>query len=538
MRLRGWRADALVALGVTVLMLGPALLPAYVLRGDMVFVPHQPWKPEWLGWGEEYPRSVPMDALVSVLTYAVPGWVVQKVLLVGALLAGGIGIGRLVHLADPGHGGTARAAAVTFFLWNPYVAERLLIGQWALVLGYCVLPWVVVSTWRLVSEGVSFRRALLCAGAVLAGAVASPPSGLMALGTALVVALVARHWNVAAGVGAFGVVANLPWVVPALAADVVASSSQAVRRAEFAEFAARAESDAGLLPSLVSLGGIWKSSVVPGERTSGLVVAAAALLSVVAVTGLYVRARHGRRRRGALVGALAVLGALALLLAAAPAVPSLGRALADLSVSVPPVGLLRDSHRFLAPAALVLAVGLACVATALLDRVRPGLESLRAVAALLVIAPLLVLPSLAWGSTGDLRAVDYPREWETVAEILADDRRARVVVLPWAGSYRGFAWNDYRAVLDPAPRLLPARVTVDDRVLLEGVTVPYESPFAARVGAVVEGAESPAELADGLRGLGVRWVLVERGHRVPVEPLGVSRHTGRDLRLIDLGTGS
>src|SRR5439155_1159758 len=37
----------------------------------------------------------------------------------------------------------ARLAAGVFYTWNPFVAERLIIGQWALLLGYAGLPWVL-----------------------------------------------------------------------------------------------------------------------------------------------------------------------------------------------------------------------------------------------------------------------------------------------------------------------------------------------------------------------------------------------------------
>ena len=37
----------------------------------------------------------------------------------------------------------ARLAAGVCYAWNPFVAERLLIGQWALLLGYAGLPWVI-----------------------------------------------------------------------------------------------------------------------------------------------------------------------------------------------------------------------------------------------------------------------------------------------------------------------------------------------------------------------------------------------------------
>ena len=50
------------------------------------------------------PRAVPMDALVSVISQAIPGWLLQRLLLVGAFLAGGYGIARLVRALRPDAG--------------------------------------------------------------------------------------------------------------------------------------------------------------------------------------------------------------------------------------------------------------------------------------------------------------------------------------------------------------------------------------------------------------------------------------------------
>ena len=37
----------------------------------------------------------------------------------------------------------ARLAAGVCYAWNPFVAERLIMGQWAMLLGYAGLPWVL-----------------------------------------------------------------------------------------------------------------------------------------------------------------------------------------------------------------------------------------------------------------------------------------------------------------------------------------------------------------------------------------------------------
>ncbi len=517
-------APDLVAAGVSVVValvvLGPALLaPGSVLRGDMVFVPQQPWKDAWLGLDGSVPRAVPMDALVSLATQVVPGGWLQKVLLLTSFVAAGTGIARLVrHVV--GASSWAVVAAVAAYLWNPWVVERLSIGQWATVTGYALLPWVVLAAWRVRDDATRWPALLVT---LVLSAVCSPSSGLTAALVAL--AVVVTRWRAVLVVVAGAGVANAPWLVPGLTLGDRVDLGGA---GGFASFGARAESSLGVLPSVLSLGGIWKESVVPAERTSELVVAAALLVSAVAVLAL-VRARAD----SGLTRSLLATGAVAVALAVVPAwAPD---ALADVSRVVPGTSILRDSHRYLAPLALVLALGVALVVVGLRRRTAAGQEGLLVPTLALVAAPVLLLPSAVWGLTGDLRPVSYPAEWDTVSAILAEDEAAGsgdTIVLPWVGSYRRLGWNDSRASLDPAPRLLPGEVLIDDRIVLPDRVLPGEDPRAAQVTTALEEADA----AQALRETGVRWVLVEK----PVPPAydappGTVVHDGRWLTLVDLG---
>jgi hypothetical protein len=301
-------------------------------------------------------------------------------------------------------------------------------------------------------------------------------------------------------------------------------------RAQFTDFAARGESSLGTLASLLSLGGIWKTSIVPPEREHAVVVAVAALLALAFVASFrYAGAALGRRT----AAAVAAVGFLSLLVAALPAVGPIGRALGSLATSLPALGLLRDSHRYLAPFALVLAVGAAALVDRLISGARPDPGARRAIAAVVLVAPVLLLPSMTWGLAGALRPASYPEDWSEVSALVARGGGA-TVVLPWTGSYRGFSWNHDRAVLDPAPRFLPGPVLVDDRLFLRDDVLPGEDPFLLRVGAALRAADP----ASALRDLGIRWVLVERGNGVTAGdvPDGQVALDGRWLRLVDLGT--
>ena len=53
------------------------------------------------------------------------------------------------------------------------------------------------------------------------------------------------------------------------------------------------------------------------------------------------------------------------------------------------------------------------------------------------------------------------------------------MVLPWRGSYRGYPWNEHRAMLDPAPRFFEGEVLIDDRLYLGSTVLSNEDPRLA-----------------------------------------------------------
>jgi hypothetical protein len=521
--------DLLLAALLAVVALGPLLLHrGFALRGDMVFVPHQPWKDAWLGWDGATARFVPGDAVLSVATSVVPGDLLQKALLLGTFVLAGTGAGLLVRR----HGFVARSAAVVVMCWNPWVAERLLIGQWGVVVGYAALPWVVLAAGQVRDDVRRGLPALVCWLGFTA--LWSPPSALAGALTALCVVVVRPRVVSIVAVLVVAVLVSLPWLVPSL----LSAGRVDAAGAQFEVFSARGESGAGLLPSVLSLGGIWKSSVVPDERTLVPVVLLSCLTTVVAAFGWRLEVAQASPRRRATGAGLALLASVSLALVVLPAVPVLTEALDSATRTVPALAILRDSHRFLGPAVLVLLPGVAA-ATAWLWERRPRAEAVRVLAVLLAVWPALCLPSMAWGLRGALDPVTYPGEWFAVAELLeAGQDPGAVIVLPWHGGYRGYPWNEHRAMLDPAPRFFAGDVLIDDRLYVGDTVLSNEDARLADVTAAL--AEDDPEVA--LRRLGVTRVLVEKRNLVLADevPRGTVQHDGRHLQLVGLGpaTGS
>jgi hypothetical protein len=513
------------------LALGPVLLArGYVLVGDMTFVPRQPWKPMWLGLDGSVPRAVPADAFVSVLSYAVPGDLLQKAVLLAVFVLGGWGVVRLLDGLRP----VARAAAALLYVWNPFVYERLAIGHWGLLLGLAALPWVVLAAGR-VRDGK--HGALLGLWLWLAlAAFSSPTGGVVAGVVALVMSFKRGSGTRSAKVVATAALVNLPWIVPGVLGQAVGSSDPGGAAA----FAARSDTPLGPFASLAGLGGIWKTSIVPAERSSWLLATAALGVSLVAVGFLWRLGRSTQRSMVGLFQRLLACGFLGLALAWLPST-DWGAAMMQLLIDhLPGAGLLRDSQKWLMPFVLVVAVGFGAAADRATAWLRNRDDALGWVAVLLGGLPLLLLPSLAWGQLGELTPVRYPAEWGQVASRLeaAGAARDRVVVLPWS-AYVRYPWNDRRAALDPAIRFFPGEViTSDDLVLSDGRVVRGEDSRARVIG---EAVQSGKPLAPVLHAEGVRWVLVEKtvpGAQAVSPPEGRVVHDGPQLTLVDVRSPS
>ena len=510
----GWRrvVPVLWSVLLAALALGPALGPGYVLSYDMVWVPDLALRPDILGVGSGLPRAVPSDTVVAVLDEIVPGMLLQKVALLGALAGGGLGILRLA----PRKSLTGQLVAVSVYQWNPFVAERLVLGHWPLLVGYAVLPWLVLAAREWRTTGVLPWR--LCWLVPLGSLSAS--AGL-ATGVVLVAFAAERRVRRWAATAALLAVGNAPWLVSGLlhAADATTDPAGA------SAFALHSE---GVLPAPVAalgLGGIWNAEVVPASR-DGLL----GWLSVLALLGLAaaglrgLRAHLGRRDQLAFIGCVVVAWLAAVLTWAVPS------AMTWTVSHLPGAGLLRDGTRILAVAApgLALAVGHgAARLTAALRHAAPAAPATAGLALVLalVLLPLALLPDLGFGVSGRLGAVGYPDGYARARAVVSARQdvgaSGDVVLLPFS-SYRQPVWNGGRKVLDPTGRYLTPDYLAADDLLVSGVRIAGEDP-RARAAVRVLARPTPEARSRGLAALGIRFAVTD------LDVPGAPRVAGRAL---------
>jgi hypothetical protein len=498
------------AVALALLLLGPALGAGYVLSYDMVWVPHLALRGDFLGFSTALPRAVPSDAVVAVVDDVVPAMLLQKAVLLGSLVAAALGMARLV-----GDSLAARLTAVTLTVWNPFTVERLVIGHWTVLVGYGVLPWLVLA-------GRAARRT----GRLPVVAWVLVPLGSLSASAGLVsaIALLVSGWRSPRAIRRTDValllcalVGNAPWVAAGLLHATSATGSGA------SVFALHRE---GSLPAPLAglgMGGIWNADVVPGSRHTFL-----AWLSLVVVVALaVVGARTWRERTRGESARLLILWltgyGIALVTWLLPGVVD------ALALHVPGGGLLRDGTRTLA-LCLPLYAGLPAAGAEWLTGPRAGLDAAgrRFVVGAVVALPVLLLYDAAWGVSGALRAVDYPASWAT-ARAEADLSGGDLLVLPFS-AYRAPAWNHRHTVLDPLGRYLPPDFLADDGLVVDGRTVPGEDPRvpAARRALALP---TPEARTRALLALGIHSVATE------TDTPGPGRNVSLDADPVSSGDG-
>jgi hypothetical protein len=510
LRLRRW-LNPLWALVLALLMLGPALGRGYVLSYDMVWVPDLALRPDFLGVGSGLPRAVPSDAVVAIVDELIPGMLLQKLVLVGMLFLGGLGVTRLVDRGSM----TAGLVATSVYQWNPFVAERLVLGHWPVLVGYAAAPWVVhaARTWR--ETGRMPRRLwwLVPLGSLSASAGVATAVCLLAF----LVSGSLRRVGAALALVAAG---NAPWLVSGL----LHAGSAATDAGGAAAFALHGEGSVPGPLAMLSLGGVWNNEVVPSSREGVAGWMAAVLVAGMLVLGM--RLWHETTARRDVLGYLicaAVGVGVAMLGLASPA------GAAWVFAHVPGTGLFRDGSRLLGLAALGLAVLAGSLAGRAARRLPEGSRPAGVLA--LVLLPVALLPDASFGVSGRLVAVDFPADFSHARTLLAEasaDSPGDVLVLPLT-SYRQPAWNDSHKVLDPGGRYLTPDYVAADDLYVSGVRIAGEDHRVADAAAALASA-TPEARSTALARLGIAFVVTERGAPAP-EVAGRSVHQGELLSV-------
>jgi hypothetical protein len=463
---------------------------------------------------------LPFDALLRLAGVIGIVPVAQKLLLLGIVFVAGLGMHRLTGGRTPG-----RVFAGVLYAVNPFVYERLVAGQWFLLLGYALIPWAY-GAFRSLEDPrrrlAPWTFALLTAVTGFADAHMAALLGVLCLATAIAqlrIRQAASRRRVGRQAFAFVLAAlsSLLWLLPTPGLRDLWSH---VGHSQLQLYGTVGDPRWGSLLSVLGLGGFWNDA---HPAASALAVWP---LFVIVLVGLALRGLVLRRDRG-VAAAVAVCGVLGALVA-------LGMASA---VTRPVTLWLMDHVAFLRSfretdkAVALLAFAYAFLGAGAVDELVGSQRSsvlARGLAATAVAVPLLYGSHELGGAWGSLHPVSFPSSWSQANTLLESDApNSRTLFLPFHG-YLHLDFARSRVVYNPAQSFFSTAILAGRSVDQDPAHQDVNDPEQTEVTTLLTNPARP-DLGRCLAALGVSHVLL--AHESDWRRLGVLEHRS-DMQVV------
>lgn len=441
---------------LALVILGPMLLPGYILTLDMSWGPQLPFV-----WNHDtFNNAFLVTTLLHVLSLVIPSWIVQKILLITIFfLLFYIPWRFLPYITHP----MAQVCAAMLYALNPFVYARTLAGQWMVLLSYALLPLLLYTLVRLIRKPDK-RAALMFAGSLFLISLSAIHFVYLSLLCSLFFMSMyaglyvgkkayAAAWQLVTRVGlgvALFLLVSMYWIVPAMTRHAPLESKFDERH--FTAFAPAQHEGVPVMLNVAALGGFWAERnawkyyfVWPQE--SPLFWITACILALIALYGAYRSISDPDTRFFSLV--MVCVGIIAYITALGVSESPFYSWNLWLYQHMPRWNGLRDSQKIAGFLSLVYAL----FAGMGLSHIFSKYEKHTVYS--LIIAVAVVLPVIfgmyEWGGfQRQLRPVQYPSAWYQAKTILDQaPLQEKVLVFPWHG-YFSLPFAEQLIVANPA----------------------------------------------------------------------------------------
>ncbi|MGH7157591.1 MAG: hypothetical protein ACREGD_00725 [Candidatus Saccharimonadales bacterium] len=491
--MKGWKLWAIYG-GVALAVLLPLLAPGFILTLDMVFTPE-------LRMPESVTASWPFHTLLHVLNLVIPSEIIQKMLLFAILVLAGMGMHRLVRLLQPKEEGWGIYFASIFFMLNPFTYSRFMAGQYAVLLGYALLPWFARLLLRFMHKP-ELKTALKLGGlATIIGIVSIHTLAAVALLSLAALGIVLWRYRAklkafakygAIALGLFALASSF-WLVPlALGQSSTAQTINSFTSADTAAFETRGGNPLVRIAHILRLQGFWAEDRAQFLLPQNVMILWGLLaLGIIGLVGFgAVLMWRQSKPLAVFFGASAVVAILV-----------------AIGILPMPPGF-REPHKIVAVLALSYAAFAAFGVDALLQWLREKSETALIVGAVaILILPLLFMRVMLWGFHGQLSPRHYPAEWTSLNEQFRKEQgNDAVLFLPWH-QYMSFEFSG-RIIANPAPKFFDAEIVASTDPELGGAVSGQVSPRETAVKNILRDAKTQTNLAERLAAQNIKYILL------------------------------
>ncbi len=509
-------------------ILGPLFAPGYVLTTDMVFTPKIPMPSDVGGF-------YLIGTFLHFLNYIVPSQIIEKILLFLAIFVGGVGMHRFAPVKSE----WVRYFAGIFYILNPFVYSRFLYGHLYLLLAYALMPWFAKAVFEFF-ENTNFKNAFKV-GLFLAFI------GFVNIHSIYFVFLffaacllshilknrnskkeIFRSFRFSFLVGLIFLVFSGWWLAPTFLGESQTSQFivSGIDNRHSEEFKTDADSDYGVIFNTAAMYGFWgdrewryinQKNFVPYWPLVYFLI-----LSIVAWGAIsnsrFLKKKEGREGRELHILPMMVVGVVSLVLAVGMAYDGFKPLIEFLNNNLLFYKGYREPQKWVGFLILVYAYLASLGADDLIMRFRKlggNMKSelsskffIHIFPVLFLFIPIIYSPGLFWGFRGQLGAVDYPKSWYEVNDILNSDKdNFRVLFLPWR-QYIDLSFAG-KIIANPAPDFFDKPVIAGDNMEMHDIytqSVRLESKYIEEE--ILANRGNMKNLGEKLTPLNIKYVIL------------------------------
>lgn len=494
------------------------LLPGYILTLDMIFSPNI--KVDGLLFGLDIPvygGLLPFLLTLKSLSFVVPVWAIQKLILFFTLFLAGLS----AHHLCPARNVTGKFFAGFLFMLNPFVYVRFMAGHWQLLLAYAITPLAVKFVINF------FQRQRLIEAvkvSLLLTLIAMFNSHMLLLNLLLFsiffIAIVVKNRGrklvklsgLTSALFALFFLLNIYWILPTfLFVDETILTSISYR--DLLVFTAKVwGTGPNIFFSVASMHGFWRagyhyiSYILPVWYLPYIVILFLAIYGFLA--------NFNDKRLGVYIKGFAAVGVISLILGVGAGISThfLKEFFEWLFESVVFLRGFRDTHKFVALLALAYAylggLGVSTFYGKIKNKSKAHPASLVLIG-MALLSPFVYSLNMFGGFNGELSVVDYPAGWYEVNAYLNEQSGDfRVLFLPWH-AYMTFSWSGGR-LSNPAHAFFDREVIQGENIEVPGIETQSRKPIQQYIHFLLRNRDKISNFGELVAPLNVKYILLAK----------------------------
>lgn len=500
-------------------ILGPLLLPGYVLTLDMVFTPSLDFSSQLYGFQEGLSSAfTPVYLVIGLASKLIPTWLLQKAILFLIFFLAGLGAYRLFSFR-----GVGSYFAGLLYAVNPFTYVRFLAGQWTLLAAYALMPFAIKAFLDLLEKGGGKNAIKVTLLSTLVGMMAMHGLFLLFLAFLIIFLVkVIRERKRPARIIPIGkyvmlsaalfLTLNIYWLVPSLSAT--GTVVEQIGQADLLFFAPKPTSSFGVMFDTASMYGFWRGGYVYAKDILPIWWVLFVFILFLAVYGFISRVTSPSKQQRWVVVSFGIIATVSFLLAVGAASEFTRPPFEWAWEHVPFFRVFRDSQKFVVLLCLAFAYLGGLGGNELVKGLRAQGKRLPRVGMTALITVALLTPAAysftMFGFYGQLGVTDYPQEWHEVNDYLNEDTDDfNVLFLPWH-LYMDYNWlpNRDKRLGNPAQQFFDKPVIAGDNMEVSSIYSQSTNPISKYVEFLLGNGNDVDNLGELLAPLNVKYIIL------------------------------